>query len=41
MSHARWESFYNTTREAGLKPAGMDFRRAYDLRFINKRVGLT
>lgn len=41
MSHARWESFYNTTREAGLNPAGMDFRRAYDLRFINKRVGLT
>jgi NitT/TauT family transport system substrate-binding protein len=41
MSAARWESFYNTTRDAGIYPPGMDFRRAFDLRFVNKRVGLS
>jgi NitT/TauT family transport system substrate-binding protein len=41
MTEARWESFYNTTRDAGINPAGMDFRRAFDLRFVNKRVGLS
>jgi NitT/TauT family transport system substrate-binding protein len=41
MTDARWESFYNSGRDAGLYPPGMDFKRAYDLRFVNKRVGLT
>ncbi|WP_027283318.1 ABC transporter substrate-binding protein [Rubritepida flocculans] len=41
MTDARWESFYNATRDAGVNPPGMDFRRAYDLRFVNKRVGLS
>jgi len=41
MSAARWQSFYNTTRDAGIYPAGMDFARAFDLRFVNKRVGLS
>lgn len=40
MTDARWERFYNTMRDAGVYPAGLDFRRAYDLRFVNKRVGL-
>jgi len=40
MTHERWERFYNTMRDAGLYPAGMDFRRAYSLDFINRRVGL-
>lgn len=40
MSDARWERFYNTMRDAGIYPAGLDFRRGYDLRFVNKRVGL-
>jgi NitT/TauT family transport system substrate-binding protein len=40
MTHERWENFYNTMRDAGLYPAGMDFRRAYSLDFINRRVGL-
>lgn len=41
MTHERWERFYNGMRDAGLYPAGMDFRRAYDLRFVNRRVGLS
>ncbi|MCU0889840.1 MAG: ABC transporter substrate-binding protein [Rubritepida sp.] len=41
MTDARWERFYNGMRDAGIYPAGMDFRRAYDLRFVNKRVGLS
>jgi NitT/TauT family transport system substrate-binding protein len=41
MTDARWERFYNTMRDAGIYPAGMEFRRAYDLRFVNKRVGLS
>ncbi|WP_372619584.1 ABC transporter substrate-binding protein [Falsiroseomonas sp.] len=41
MTDARWQSFYETMRDAGLYPAGMDFRRAYLLDFVNKRVGLS
>ncbi len=41
MTDARWEHFYNGMRDAGVYPAGMDFRRAYDLRFVNRRVGLS
>lgn len=41
MTDARWESFYNSGRDAGLYPASMDVRSAYDLRFVNQRVGLT
>lgn len=41
MTHERWERFYNGMRDAGVYPAGMEFRRAYDLRFINRRVGLS
>lgn len=39
MTEARWEVFYTQMRDAGVFPAGLDFRRAYDLRFINKGVG--
>jgi NitT/TauT family transport system substrate-binding protein len=41
MTHERWQSFYETMRDAGLYPAGMDFRRAYSLDFVNKRVGVS
>ncbi|MBY0337899.1 MAG: ABC transporter substrate-binding protein [Acetobacteraceae bacterium] len=41
MTDARWERFYTTMRDAGAFPPGMDVRRAYDLRFVNRRVGLT
>jgi len=41
MTEARWQRFYETMRDAGLYPAGMEFRRAFDLRFVNRRVGLS
>ncbi len=40
MTDARWERFYTTMRDAGVYPAGLDFKRAYNLRFVNQRVGL-
>jgi NitT/TauT family transport system substrate-binding protein len=41
MTDARWQSFYNSTRDVGINPPNLDVKKAYDLRFINKRVGLT
>ncbi len=41
MSDARWERFYNTMRDAGVYAPGLDVKRAYDLRFVNRRVGLS
>ncbi|WP_424814570.1 ABC transporter substrate-binding protein [Roseococcus sp. YIM B11640] len=40
MTDARWQRFYETMRDAGVYPPGLDVKRAYDLRFVNKRVGL-
>ncbi len=40
MSEARWRDFFDTVVKAGLYPAEMDFRKAYTLQFINKRVGM-
>ena len=41
MTHERWQSFYEGMRDAGVYPPGLDFRRAYTLDFVNKRVGLS
>jgi NitT/TauT family transport system substrate-binding protein len=40
MTDERWQSFYEMNRDVGLYPANMEFRRAYTLDFVNKRVGL-
>ena len=40
MTDARWQSFYEGMRDVGLYPAGMDYKKAYSLEFVNKRVGL-
>jgi NitT/TauT family transport system substrate-binding protein len=40
MSDDRWESFYQTLVSSGAVPAGLDIRKAYTLRFVNKRVGM-
>lgn len=40
MTDERWETFYTTMRDAGAMPPGLDIKRAYTLRFVNKRVGL-
>jgi len=36
MTDARWESFYRDMVEAGTLPAGLDIKKAYDLRFVQK-----
>jgi NitT/TauT family transport system substrate-binding protein len=40
MSEARWHDFYETMVKAGLYPADMDFRHAFTLQFVNKKVGM-
>ncbi|MEM1236205.1 MAG: ABC transporter substrate-binding protein [Pseudomonadota bacterium] len=40
MTDERSESFYNDMVEAGVLPAGLDFKQAYDLTYINKGLGL-
>jgi NitT/TauT family transport system substrate-binding protein len=40
MSDARWRSFFETMSGQGLYPADMDYRKAYTLRFVNRRVGM-
>ncbi|MGH6827638.1 MAG: ABC transporter substrate-binding protein, partial [Rhizomicrobium sp.] len=34
MTQARWRTFYRTMQSAGLYPKGLDYTRAYDLRFM-------
>jgi NitT/TauT family transport system substrate-binding protein len=40
MTDVRWRAFFEMMSAQGLYPAGMDFKPAYTLRFVNKRVGL-
>ncbi|MEO0485762.1 MAG: ABC transporter substrate-binding protein [Pseudomonadota bacterium] len=40
MTDERSESFYNNMVEAGVLPEGLDFKKAYDLSFINAGLGL-
>lgn len=36
MSEARWREFFTTMAATGLYPAGMDWRAAFTLRFVNR-----
>jgi NitT/TauT family transport system substrate-binding protein len=40
MTDERWARFYGQMTEAGVFPAGLDIKKAYDLSFINKGVGV-
>ena len=40
MSERRWHRFFLTMVETGLYPANMDWRRAFTLRFVNRKVGM-
>jgi NitT/TauT family transport system substrate-binding protein len=40
ISNSRWRDFFATVAKAGLYPADMDFRKAYTVEFVNKKVGL-
>lgn len=38
MTEKRWQTFYETMVSQGVYPKGLDFRKAYDLRFIRRTV---
>jgi NitT/TauT family transport system substrate-binding protein len=40
MTDARWREFFDTMSKAGLYPADMDYKKAYTLQFVDKRVGM-
>ena len=40
MTDARWREFYETMAQAGIYPAGLDYRKAFTLQFVNKKVGM-
>jgi NitT/TauT family transport system substrate-binding protein len=40
MTDARWREFFDTMSRAGLYPADMDYKKAYTLQFVDKRVGM-
>ena len=40
MTEARWGEFHTQRAAEGVYPKDLDFRRAYTLQFVNKKVGL-
>jgi NitT/TauT family transport system substrate-binding protein len=40
MTDARWKSFYDKMVHAGVVKAGLDYKRAYTLQFVDKGVGV-
>jgi NitT/TauT family transport system substrate-binding protein len=40
MSDAHWKSFFDKMVRAGVVKAGLDYKRAYTLQFVNKSVGV-
>jgi NitT/TauT family transport system substrate-binding protein len=40
MTDARWADFYNSNVQGGVYPAGLDYKKAYTLQFVNKKVGM-
>jgi NitT/TauT family transport system substrate-binding protein len=40
MTDERWESFFKVNVQAGVYPADLDYKKAYTLQFVNKKVGM-
>ena len=40
MTDARWRDFFETMSKAGVYRKDIDFRKAYTLQFVNKKVGM-
>ena len=40
MTDARWHDFFSTMSNAGVYPKDLNFRNAYTLQFVNKKVGM-
>jgi NitT/TauT family transport system substrate-binding protein len=40
MTAARWRDFFETMAAAGVYPQDLDYRKAFTLEFVNRRVGM-
>ena len=40
MTDERIKNFYDSMVKAGVEKAGLDYKKAYTLQFVNKGVGL-
>jgi NitT/TauT family transport system substrate-binding protein len=40
MTDARWKDFFDTMVKAGVYPANLDYKQAYTLQFVDKKVGV-
>jgi NitT/TauT family transport system substrate-binding protein len=40
MTDARWKNFFDTMVKAGVYPANLDYKAAYTLEFVDKKVGM-
>ena len=40
MSEQRWSEFFTQMSAQGVYPADMDWKGAYTLQFVNKKVGM-
>jgi NitT/TauT family transport system substrate-binding protein len=40
MTDARWHDFFDMMVKAGLYPADMDYKKAFTLQFVDKKVGM-
>jgi NitT/TauT family transport system substrate-binding protein len=40
MIEPRWQAFFDTMVKAGLYPADMDYKKAFTLQFVDKKVGM-
>jgi NitT/TauT family transport system substrate-binding protein len=40
MTEARWREFFDTMANAGIYPKNLDFRKAFGLQFVDKKVGM-
>ena len=40
MTDAHWKSFFDKMVRAGVVKPNVDYKRAYTLQFVNKRVGV-
>jgi NitT/TauT family transport system substrate-binding protein len=40
MTDARWANFFETVAGAGVYPTDMDYRKAFTLQFVDKKVGM-
>ena len=40
MTEARWQAFFDTMAGAGVYPKELEFRKAFTLKFVDKKVGM-